>query len=165
MNVKLILEEYNAYKNQSNKLIEYYINPTKKELNDLEKSAKLIRFLVDFKTKKIYLFDAIGNIHMYFYSYIFKNGNFTNDILNLKIFTGMATLKNGKAICIRADSFGQLEDNEIDYYTFSKYLLDKHQWINQYVDCTDYLTTTYNERESDEKYRNKELKLPKGFKL
>ena len=72
MSINQIIEKYlTAYKNYG-KVIEIWVNPTKKEMLDAGGEISKLRFIADSRTKKIYFANAWDSMHVDMWSQIKK---------------------------------------------------------------------------------------------
>lgn len=60
MKLRELLEEFKEAIKVGNVYYEIFSNPTKKEIEELTKEQSAVRFIIDFKKKKLYVFKAEG---------------------------------------------------------------------------------------------------------
>lgn len=114
-----------------------YINPTITDYKELYKKipSHLVRFWVDIKAQKVYIWDATLALHFDVDQILGKSSDFL-DVYNTNFLLGYATLKNGKFVVSGLNKYGMSPKNPKDK-KYIKILMEYNwNWITRYLDMS-----------------------------
>lgn len=115
---------------------EVFTNPSLKEIRSMIHSEDLgVKFIAEFKTKKVYVWAAIGPLHEPAWEQI-KGRDLYNDVYGGKILPGYAKIKGSKLVMTTGDGTGFF-NNYIDD-NGNKEVEKRWGWLNKHIDIKDF---------------------------
>ena len=108
---------------------EIFVNPSQKEIRKIEDGSG-IRLIADPRDKKVYIWDALEDIHVEAWEKIKPGENYDSLMKKAILLSGNAKKIKGKYTMYRSD--------QLDYYQFTKKdikrLKEEFKWVNKYID-------------------------------
>jgi hypothetical protein len=112
---------------------EVFINPSAKEMRELDTTSLGVRFLADSRDKTVYVWDADKAIHYEAWEFIKPKDimKFGNLVEQLVLLPGNAEKVKGKYAMTRSDRI-----NDRFLYQKMKAFKKKFKWVNKYIDLS-----------------------------
>lgn len=119
-----------------------YINPTITDYKEIYKKypSHQVRFWVDIKDRKVYVWEISLALHVDVASILGKSNDFRN-IYNPNYLLGYAVLKNGKFVMSGLNKYGMNLKNSQDKKYIQSLLSQDWKWISKYIDMTWFFNT------------------------
>lgn len=159
-------EDWFASSSSGNRQFDIYVNPSSSDYLELNKNkVKLVRFIVDYSSRKVYISDADNSLHREVLNKI--GGSIASDMMNMNYnnfqigkfhLTGVAEIQGNKSIMNRSDVieyFWRMIDwNKPDspktqqgYKNIGQILSMDWSWVNQYVYVEKYMRVVKSDYE------------------
>jgi len=146
-----IPEEFLKAGKRGNLYIEIFVNPDLSELNSCnnvggERSRRGVRFIADFKTKKLYAFSA-ELIHLFAADMIYPSSgrrHLENLEFEASALSGQAEKQGSKYVCFGSEFWNSALKDAIDGSRFSEKLIKSFlekdwSWFDRYILVTPWI--------------------------
>jgi hypothetical protein len=121
----------------SGKKFTVFKNPTSKEIRETAEISGSIRFIADAKTKDIYIWNAMGGIHIDVWDEdrdVNKGRHYEDAVLDLEVLWGVCKIRGGKMVMTDSDNIlaGYPPHDDLPQ------LKHNMKWLNRYIEIDRY---------------------------